>query len=71
MTVDNTQMHPHQSVNGTAMLEIHQLTKRFAGVVALNQVDIDIHPCERVSLIGPNGSGKTTMFNCITWFYRP
>lgn len=53
------------------MLEVRRLTKRFAGVVALNQVDLVIRSRERVSLIGPNGSGKTTLFNCITGFYRP
>ena len=71
MIVDNPQLSPLPSVNGNLLLEIHRLTKRFAGVVALNQVDIVIHDHERVSLIGPNGSGKTTLFNCITGFYRP
>jgi ABC-type branched-subunit amino acid transport system ATPase component len=70
MTMDDTRMIPRPSANGAPLLEVRGLTKRFAGVVALNQVDMEIHPCERVSLIGPNGSGKTTMFNCITGFYR-
>ena len=62
MTIDNLQLSPHPSANGNLLLEIHRLTKRFAGVVALNQVDMAIHDHERVSLIGPNGSGKTTLF---------
>ena len=53
------------------LLEIRQVTKRFAGVLALDRVDMAIYPNERISLIGPNGSGKTTLFNCITGFYRP
>lgn len=53
------------------LLEIQNVTKRFAGVVALDRVNMAIYPNERISLIGPNGSGKTTLFNCITGFYRP
>jgi branched-chain amino acid transport system ATP-binding protein len=66
-------MHNHHQKTGQAypLLEIRQLTKRFAGVVALDRVDMAIYPHERISLIGPNGSGKTTLFNCITGFYRP
>ena len=62
---------PYPSIDGAPLLGVHRLTKRFAGVVALNQVDLAIRNCERVSLIGPNGSGKTTLFNCITGFCRP
>jgi branched-chain amino acid transport system ATP-binding protein len=58
-------------VRQTPLLEVRDVTKRFAGVVALNQVNMYVNPGERVSLIGPNGSGKTTLFNCITGFYRP
>lgn len=48
------------------LLEVRKLTKHFAGVTALLDVDIDVYPGELLSLIGPNGSGKTTMFNCIS-----
>ncbi|MCC6146228.1 MAG: ABC transporter ATP-binding protein [Anaerolineaceae bacterium] len=65
----------HQSnqpgVQQPPLLEVRGITKRFDGVVALHQVNMHVNPGERVSLIGPNGSGKTTMFNCITGFYRP
>ncbi len=55
----------------TPLLQVRNLTKRFDGVTAVNQVDMEIHKGELLSLIGPNGSGKTTMFNCITGFLRP
>ena len=47
------------------------LTKRFGGLVAVDQVDFQVAEGEIVGLIGPNGSGKTTLFNCIAGFYRP
>jgi branched-chain amino acid transport system ATP-binding protein len=48
------------------VLEVRALTKRFGGFVALNGVDLHIGAGERLGLIGPNGSGKTTMINCIS-----
>jgi neutral amino acid transport system ATP-binding protein len=53
------------------LLETQKLTRRFYGVTALDQVDMVINPGEVISLIGPNGSGKTTFFNCVTGFLRP
>ena len=49
----------------TAMLSVRDLTKRFSGIVALDDVNIDVELGERVGLIGPNGAGKTTAFNCV------
>ena len=49
----------------SAMLEVSNITKRFAGIVALDDVSIEIDAGERVGLIGPNGAGKTTFFNCM------
>jgi branched-chain amino acid transport system ATP-binding protein len=49
----------------TSVLCARGITKRFAGVAALNDVSIDIEDGERVGLIGPNGAGKTTFFNCL------
>lgn len=57
--------------NENPMLDIKAVTKRFDGVTAVDQVDMNIKRGELISLIGPNGSGKTTMFNCITGFLRP
>ena len=52
------------------LLRIGALTKRFGGFVALDNVNVDIHPGERFGLIGPNGSGKTTLINCISGAFR-
>jgi branched-chain amino acid transport system ATP-binding protein len=48
------------------VLSVKALTKRFGGFVALNSVDLQLGEGERLGLIGPNGSGKTTMINCIS-----
>jgi branched-chain amino acid transport system ATP-binding protein len=69
--MDDLYQKPGPTAQESPLLEIRQVTKRFAGVLALDRVDMAIYPHERISLIGPNGSGKTTLFNCITGFYRP
>jgi len=53
------------------MLETRGLTKRFAGVVALSNLDLSVKRGIIAGLIGPNGAGKTTLFNVITGFYPP
>ena len=53
------------------MLEVKGLGKRFGGIMALSGVDLRIREGELVGLIGPNGSGKTTVFNVVTGIYRP
>lgn len=53
------------------LLEVKGLSKYFGGIKALDGVDLKVDKGEIVGLIGPNGSGKTTFYNCITGFYRP
>ena len=52
------------------LLEANSLTKRFGGFTALDRVDISVSRGERLGLIGPNGSGKTTFINCISGSLR-
>jgi branched-chain amino acid transport system ATP-binding protein len=53
------------------LLDVRTLTRRFRGVVAVNQVDLTVDRDEIVGLIGPNGAGKTTLFNVVTGFLPP
>jgi len=53
------------------LLEVRGLTRAFGGLTAVDHVDFHVNDGEIVSLIGPNGSGKTTFFHCISGFHRP
>lgn len=53
------------------ILEVRDLSMRFGGLLAVNEVSLSVQENQVVSLIGPNGAGKTTAFNCLTGFYRP
>jgi branched-chain amino acid transport system ATP-binding protein len=53
----------------TYLLEARGLTRKFGGVVALDNLDLAVVPNEIIGLIGPNGSGKTTFFNVVTGIY--
>ena len=54
-----------------AILVAKKVTKRFGGLEALRQVDLEVKEQSIQSVIGPNGAGKTTFFNCVTGFYSP
>lgn len=54
-----------------SVLSIQGLTMCFGGLVAVSDFDLELGQREIVGLIGPNGSGKTTVFNMITGFYKP
>jgi len=51
-------------------LEIKEITKTFGGIIALNNVSFNVNKGEILGIIGPNGSGKTTIVNCITGFVK-
>jgi len=53
------------------ILEAENVTKTFGGIIALNRVSFSVQPGEILGIIGPNGSGKTTVVNCITGFVKP
>lgn len=53
------------------VLHIENITMQFGGVVAVNNLSLDIDAGQIVALIGPNGAGKTTAFNCVTGVYEP
>jgi len=54
-----------------AMLELRGVTKKFGGLDALKDVNLDVEKGELLGLIGPNGSGKSTLFSVITGYYHP
>ena len=56
---------------GNNVLRLENLTMQFGGVVAVNDLSLEVNKGEIVALIGPNGAGKTTAFNCITGVYEP
>lgn len=54
-----------------ALLEVKGITKRFGGLIAVNNLDLQVDQGEIVGMIGPNGAGKTTAFNMISGVYKP
>ena len=54
-----------------ALLSVEHVTRRFGGVVAVDDVSLGVESGQIAGLIGPNGAGKTTLFNLITRLYRP
>jgi branched-chain amino acid transport system ATP-binding protein len=55
----------------TALLALHELTRRFGGLTAVDQVAMSIETGEIHGLIGPNGAGKTTLLNLVSGLFRP
>jgi len=58
-------------VNAGPLLQLSQVRKAFGGVQAINRVSFDVSSGELLGIIGPNGSGKTTIVNLITGFVKP
>ncbi len=59
------------SQNTDVILDVEKVTKTFGGLVAVNDVSMQIRRGEIFAVIGPNGAGKTTFFNLITGIYKP
>jgi len=57
-------------LNKEPILKVNGITKNFGGIQALSNVSFDVHAGEILGIIGPNGSGKTTVVNCITGFVK-
>lgn len=57
-------------MNDSPILTVEGLTKAFGGIIALNNVSFTLNAGEILGIIGPNGSGKTTIVNCITGFVK-
>ena len=53
------------------LLEVNNVSKRFGGLTANQDVSFTVDTGQVVGLIGPNGAGKTTMFNCVAGFFAP
>lgn len=54
-----------------SLLQVQNVTLKFGGVVAVNDVSFDVEEGEVFALVGPNGAGKSTLFNLISRFYDP
>ena len=59
------------AASGAPLLDVHRLSVRFGGLVAVSELDLEVPAGSIVSIIGPNGAGKTTAFNCISGIYQP
>lgn len=53
------------------LLEVNHITKRFGGLVAVDDLSLSVNKGEILGMIGPNGAGKTTAFNMISGYYKP
>jgi branched-chain amino acid transport system ATP-binding protein len=58
-------------MSAAPILRVENLTMRFGGLTAVNDLSFTAQAQDITALIGPNGAGKTTLFNCITGFYQP
>lgn len=71
MSIDTNKINENINSDKKKALETQELTKRFGGLIAVNNFDLKVNQGEISSLIGPNGAGKTTVFNVVTGIYQP
>ena len=69
--VSPSESRPAVGVGGEPILETRSVSRRFGGLVAVDQVSISVPKGSISSVIGPNGAGKTTLFNMIAGIYKP
>ena len=58
-------------MNTDVLLKVEHLTRRFGGLTAVSDLSFEIRKDEILGLIGPNGAGNSTTFNCVSGFYTP
>ncbi|MBN8520021.1 MAG: ATP-binding cassette domain-containing protein [Candidatus Accumulibacter sp.] len=58
-------------MSAAPLLSVERLTMRFGGLLAIDDLSLDVAARQITGVIGPNGAGKTTFFNCLTGFYKP
>ncbi|MBQ3282636.1 MAG: ABC-F family ATP-binding cassette domain-containing protein [Atopobiaceae bacterium] len=71
MSVEATSQGPGASAARVPLIRMSGVTKRFPGVVALDHVDLEVYPGERIALVGENGAGKSTLMKLICGSERP
>lgn len=71
MTVDSSAALRNQKHSGQSKLTVSELSLRFGGIVALDDLSFSVEEGSICGLIGPNGAGKTSCFNCISRLYTP
>jgi len=59
----------NKAIKGQIIFRVSNLTKRFGGLVAVNNLSFEVRKGDILGIIGPNGAGKTTLYNLITGFY--
>jgi branched-chain amino acid transport system ATP-binding protein len=58
-------------MSAAPLLSVERLSMRFGGLLAIDDLSLDVAARQITGVIGPNGAGKTTFFNCLTGFYKP